>query len=720
MVRDFIILLIVSALLIYAVFAIIDNARLKELEVEKYQAGKHLSAMQSSIEQRLQGNVFVLHALKPEIIWQDSPDRLRLQKVVDEFLSVDLDISHLALAPDLRVSFVYPMQNNLSVIGFDYRTSASQYHDILRAIGRQDILVSAPIDLVQGGKAIIARLPIFEPDGSLWGISSLVIHYDKFFDAIQFHRNPNYTFLLRHKQTDNQGQVIAGHESVLAHDPISTDVNVAGDTWQLLLAPRDGLWIQQHKDYIWYWLVGLGITAIFITAFSILIITQHRLHRAVYTISYQAKFDPLTDLANRQFFQHQLENEIEYSHQQDAKFALIMLDLDHLRDINDALGHDVGDAMLQHVAARITHCIGADDILARVGGDEFAILLANIADTIEVERFAKVIINDVMNTADIEQNHINITASVGISMFPEDASDAQHLIKCAELAMYSAKATGSLTVSFYDERLRQNTERHIALHHQIINALNEQQFHVEYQPVIDSFSGELTRCEALIRWDHPERGEISPAEFIPIAEKSGAIVSLGDFVLAQVVKDWRVMRDAGLDLTIAVNRSPREFNDNNAAENWLEVLEDAGMPSDKLTLEITESMLMRNKERQLINLHRLRAAGVHLAIDDFGTGYSSLNYLRSYPIDIIKIDRDFLKDVPQNKQQNALVEVLLRIAHTLDMEVVAEGVETIAQVDFLQKRNCHYQQGFYHGRSMRLKTFVEFTKRFNEKVRVSR
>lgn len=720
--RDIAGLLFIASLLLYAVYLIVDSERQQQREYEKRRATEQISSMRAQLEQRIQANVMVLRALRPEILWQDTPDRLRLQRIMDEFITSDLDISHLALAPDLIISFVYPMAGNQQMLGFNYRTSPTQYGGILRTVGAQDLVLTGPIKLVQGNEALVARMPIFQDDRSFWGIASLVINHQHLLERIEFFQHPEYEFALRQVSPGSTASnaapapAFAGPDSLFSRDAVMTSVRLPRAEWQLAAFPRSGVWVQQAYSYLLHWSIGLALTGLIVIAFLTLILTQNRLRRALHTIGYQARFDPLTNLPNRNYFQQQLEQTIRISTRHEQQFAVLILDLDQLRDINDALGHAIGDELLQHVAQRIRSSIREDDLLARIGGDEFAVVLRDIDEPAQAEMRAKAIMSDLLNTLDIEHNHINMTASIGITIFPQDATAVQELIKLAELAMYAAKSTGSLSVHFFDEDLRQSTEQHIALHHQMITGLEQNEFRVYYQPVIDTDSGLLTRCEALIRWHHPTRGMVSPAEFIPIAEKTGAIIWLGEFVLSQVVRDWQLLNSNGLDVTIAVNRSPREFNDREAATKWLQVLKAADMPANRLMLEITESMLMRNKERQLANLRELRAAGVHLAIDDFGTGYSSLNYLRSYPIDIIKIDRGFLQNVPFNGQQTALVEVLIRIAHTLDMKVVAEGVETETQVDFLRSQNCHYQQGFFYGPGLPVDEFMHFALDFNRKV----
>lgn len=715
-VRYAVVLLFTTSALLYAVYLVVDSERQQQLEIEKRRAVEQLTAMRGRLEQRILANTLVLRALRPEILWQDTPDRLRLQRLMDEFLSTDLDIEHLALAPDLIIRFVYPLAGNQSALGFNYRTSAAQYGDILRTIAAQDITMVGPIPLVQGRDAFVARMPVFDEEGELWGVTSLVINPQHLLNGVEFSQHPEYVFALRHKMedADNVATAFAGPNLIFNKDAMITDVRIPRGMWELAAYPRKGAWVDAPQSFFLHWSIGIALTAFIIASFMVLMITQQRLRRAIKTIAFQARFDPLTELPNRNYFQQQLDRVIRTSIRHEQQFAVLLLDLDHLREINDALGHDIGDELLKNVASRIRQSIRADDLLARIGGDEFAIALRDLEDASQAEVRAKVIMSDLLNTLDIEHNHINMTASVGIAMFPTDATDVQTLVKHAELAMYAAKTTGSLSVYFFDEQLRQTTEKHIALHHQIIRGLEEGQFRVYYQPVIDTASHKMTRCEALIRWEHPERGMVSPAEFIPIAEKTGAIIGLGEFVMQQVVKDWKYFADDNLDVTIAINRSPREFNDREAADHWIEILKESGMPADKLMMEITESMLMRNKERQFMNLRKLRDAGVHLAIDDFGTGYSSLNYLRSYPIDVIKIDRSFLQDVPYHGQQTALVEVLIRIAHTLNMQVIAEGVETEAQVDFLRAQECHYQQGFFYGQAVPRDEFLKMAHSFNQ------
>ncbi|RUO78540.1 putative bifunctional diguanylate cyclase/phosphodiesterase [Pseudidiomarina taiwanensis] len=282
------------------------------------------------------------------------------------------------------------------------------------------------------------------------------------------------------------------------------------------------------------------------------------------------------------------------------------------------------------------------------------------------------------------------------------------LLREAEIALYQAKRRGSLTVSVFDEIMRKYSEQHIILHHEMLEGLKNGQFSVHYQPVLDTESQQFSHCEALIRWYHPERKWVTAREFISIAEQTGAIVEIGQFVFEQVLRDWAILQQAGFELNIAINRSVREFVDRDVAANWLAKLDNAHMPHHARIIEITESMLMDRNKRQVQHLEMLRKNGIKIAIDDFGTGYSSLPYLRKYPVDIIKIDRSFLTNVSIDDTQTALVNGFLDIARSLGLTVIAEGLETAAQADYLAAKGCHYQQGFLYARPMPLSDLLEF------------
>src|SRR5690554_3113156 len=296
--RYLVVVLFIASALLYAVYLVVDSERQQQLEVEKRRASEHMSAMRGQIEQRLQSNMLALRALRPEILWQDTPDRVRLQHIMDEFLSSNLDIMHVALAPDLIVKFVYPVEGNQSMIGFNYRLDTDQYAGILRAISVKDVVLTGPIPLVQGRDALVARMPVFRNDRTLWGVASLVIDHVHLLDGVRFYQHPNYEFAIRPAFNDliPDPQAFAGENDVFQQDALITEVTFPRGRWELAAFPRDGQWVATNADFWLHWAIGIGLTGVILSAFLMLIFTQHRLRGAISTIAYQARYDGLTDL----------------------------------------------------------------------------------------------------------------------------------------------------------------------------------------------------------------------------------------------------------------------------------------------------------------------------------------------------------------------------------------------------------------------------------------
>ena len=413
-------------------------------------------------------------------------------------------------------------------------------------------------------------------------------------------------------------------------------------------------------------------------------------------IEYQAYHDSLTGLANRRLFQEHLSLALALAQRREKQVAVLFLDLDGFKVVNDSLGHTIGDALLLQVAKRLRNAVRDGDTVARVGGDEFTIVLQELSHAQDAAVVAQKVLRTIAAPMDVAGHKLYITASIGITLFPTDGEDAETLLKNADAAMYRAKAEGRNTYQMSTRELSRSTQQRMTVESGLHLALEAGEFALMYQPQIDVETMEVVGMEALLRWRHPERGVILPEEFIHVAEERGLILPIGDWVLRQACLDARRFHDRGMPhFRVAVNLSARQFRDPSLASTVESALRDSGIPPATLELEITESMAMENVHLTLATLEQFRRAGVTIAIDDFGTGHSSLSYLKRFPIDALKIDRSFVTDLPDKFEDAAIVSSVIQLANGLGMRVVAEGVETSEQLDFLRESGCREVQGFY-------------------------
>lgn len=417
-------------------------------------------------------------------------------------------------------------------------------------------------------------------------------------------------------------------------------------------------------------------------------------NRAEKRIRHMAYNDLLTGLPNRVLFTDQLGLSIEHARQAGQAVAVLFLDLDRFKNVNDTLGHDVGDRLLVAVAQRLRRSVRNVDCVARLGGDEFTVVLADV-DGASAATAAQNICRALATPFEIDGNDIFVTTSVGISLYPHDGADVGTLLKHADTAMYRAKKTKA-GFQFFEASMEHSISEHVRIENDLRRALERQELLVYYQPQARLDNNEIVGMEALVRWRHPTRGMVPPVEFIPLAEETGLIIALGEWVLRTACAQIKSWIDAGLPaMKVAVNLSVRQLLQRDFAATVEKALEDSGLPPHCLELEITESTLMEHAEDTLQALHRLRSLGIRLSIDDFGTGYSSLAYLKRFPVDIIKIDRSFVRDVCQDADDAAIVTGIIALAHSLRLEVVAEGVETEPQLHFLREQSCDMLQGYY-------------------------
>jgi diguanylate cyclase (GGDEF)-like protein len=432
-------------------------------------------------------------------------------------------------------------------------------------------------------------------------------------------------------------------------------------------------------------------------------------------LRYLAYFDPLTNLPNRRSFIEQLNRILKRCKRRNTNAALLFIDLDNFKRINDSIGHGRGDKLLVEISKRLTMELREDDAIsylapdeetehdgsteiARLGGDEFTVVLSDIDGITGVEVVARRILERLSQPIALQSHNPVVTPSIGIAIFPGDGADPDDLVRNADTAMYAAKAQGRACYRFYNEQMNAKAVEHLKLEEELRDAITANQLELHYQPQVNTDSGTVMSMEALVRWNHPSRGMVSPGEFIPVAERTGLIIELGDWILQEAARNCTQWAEAGFDnFRVAINLSPLQFRQPDLADNVAAFLRDSGLAAERLELELTESAIMTDAETNIEKLRQLKALGIALAVDDFGTGYSSLSYLKRFPIDTLKIDQSFVSDLASPDGQ-ALVDAIIALASTLNLQVIAEGVETLEQVNYLLERNCHLLQGYYFSR----------------------
>jgi diguanylate cyclase (GGDEF)-like protein len=418
-----------------------------------------------------------------------------------------------------------------------------------------------------------------------------------------------------------------------------------------------------------------------------------------------ANYDKLTGLPNRSMFHERLEHEIRRAHRSEKKLALLFLDLDGFKEVNDTLGHDVGDLLLQQVSNRLANCVRESDTIARLGGDEFIIILNDVGDTNVVGIVAQKIIDALAAPFTLRSQTVYVSASVGVTLYPDDGETNEVLLKNADQAMYAAKKEGRNRYCYFTSAMQEQVNRRARIISEMRLALSSSQFHVLYQPIVELRSGRIDKAEALVRWHHPLDGLVSPSVFIPIAEEAGLISAVGNFVFRDAALTARRLSAIEPQFMVSVNKSPAQFS--SKEHSWLEILAETGAEGSNLAVEITEGMLLDIRPAVQEQLQALRAAGLQVAIDDFGTGYSSLAYLRKFAVNYLKIDQSFIRNLEAGGEEHALCDAMITMAHRLGMIVIAEGVETEAQRATLLELGCDYGQGYLFAHPLRSDELAE-------------
>ncbi|MCB9871587.1 MAG: EAL domain-containing protein [Planctomycetes bacterium] len=792
-----------------------------------------LFVLRGRLESRLTSSLFLVRGLALEIALHPDADATHFDALGRMLVAEGTDLRSISAAPDLIIRHVYPLAENRAAIGLDYRAVPAQRDAALRARDTGQVVVAGPVELVQGGRGLIVRAPVFTDDDGgarrFWGLVAAVVDLDQIYARVGLH-DPGLSLKVAIRGRDGlgaTGEVFYGSPSLFDQDSVVAEVQMPGGSWQLAATPRDGwpttspeAWVLRlvtvliaclaaglaavrvraereragaraelgrssqrladaidaiHEGFVLWdaddrfvlcnaryreiygpladglrpgvpyrellqrfvadgnlhisedpetWITARasghrearGNVELRFANGRVIGIAERRtadgglvgihtdvteIRRAEEDVHRRANFDPLTGLANRASFLEQLDAAVRRAQRSRTAVALLFIDLDRFKNVNDAFGHEIGDALLVEAARRIRACIRETDLVARLGGDEFTVLLTDSGPGMASTVVAEAIIDAIARPFVLDHHEVFAGASIGITAYPADGRDAGELLRNADIAMYAAKARGRGVVCYFTREMTQRAERFVALERHLRHAIDAGEFEIWLQPIVRLADDAVIGAEALARWCPPGREPVLPGEFIPVAEESGLIEPLGRWLLEAACREaarWPVV--AGEPLYLAVNVSSRQFRAGFGPGQVESALAASGVGATRLVLEITESLLMEEDDRVREALEGLRALGVRIAVDDFGTGYSSLSYLRRFPVSALKIDREFVRDMEHDPADARLVETIVAMARGLAIEAVAEGVETPGQARLLHALGCPYAQGFHYARPM--------------------
>lgn len=701
--------LLLGLLLSVLALAMLGQERARQIEMQRYQLLQTLTNYASELEAAVNSGVVALDSIRSELILHPSSNLQLLDQRVGLLLQNYPLFRHIAIAPDLVIRYVYPLAGNESILGVDYRNIPQQLAAIDKTLRLGKPVVAGPVNLLQGGRALIVRVPVVLPAQQNWGVIAAIMPLESLLERVRLlSLQPDYYLGLSGLDGDELSeQLFWGDVEVTQQARVTVDIKLPVGRWHLQAAPRaPAPWL--FGSLQWLALLAAAVIIMLSTAIFLLLRLARERELAMHTIAFQATYDPLTNLPNRVVFTEQLARLIKQAQHQQSCLSLLCIDLDEFKQVNESLGHLVGDKLLRAVAERLQSLVGEHDLLARLGGDEFVIVSMLGKAPEQTELMAEKLVQQLAQPVQVGEKSLAVSASIGIAMYPHDGMNQGDLLKHADRAMYAAKQLGRNTYHFYDAAMQKEADRFVHLHNEILLGIASQQFFLVYQPIYDVATGAYNKCEALVRWQHPERGLISPLDFISVAERTGAIRPLGLWILQQALRDLATLNRLGIPLQMSINRSSQEFNVHHVADEWLNMMLEAGIDSSQVIFEITESLFMDRVSVQQQNIAKLHQQGLQLAIDDFGTGYSALNYLSRYPVGFIKIDKSFIVEVAQHEKARALVAVLINMAKVLDVQVVAEGVETSEQLQVLRELGCDFIQGYYFSKPLPLTDLQQF------------
>ncbi len=618
-------------------------------------------------------------------------------------------ISNLQLAPDGVVSKIFPLKGNEAAIGHNIFRDDKRKDEAVEAVRRRVLTLAGPFELVQGGVAVIGRNPVFIPqeDGSdvFWGFTSALILLDDLIGGAGLHslNSSAYVYELSRIIPDTElRSVFASNGDSEGVEMQSIEIAVPNGQWEL----RVGLPFEQQSLFFHRLaeILSFTVAVIFGVFTRRIAVEPEKLRKQVaqqtQVLKKLAFFDDLTGLPNRHNFNESLDRRINARSGDGKVTALLLLDLDNFKEVNDTLGHDMGDVLLIQAGQRLSSVIPEGAKLARLGGDEFVIIVSAEDVRTVTETISQDIIQTIGRPFDLQGNSAHVSASIGIAHVSETYNcSASELFKCADQAMYEVKRAGKGGYKYHSEDIKKKIAVRAGLTNDLREAIEEGSLDLYYQPIICADSGRIEKAEALLRWNHPSQGAISPVTFIPLAEESGLIHELGEWVFKEALRQVSHWRNTfNPKFQISINVSPVQFQSEGNVANWVDAIRNSGQDADCILLEITEGLLLENNSRNAETLALFKSAGIPIALDDFGTGYSSLSYLKRLDIDIIKIDRSFVNNLAAGNEDLVLCQAIVSIADSLNFKVVAEGVETQEQVSLLSGIGCDYLQGFLYSK----------------------
>ena len=674
-----------------------------------------LVASQGSIIQRyLSQALSATHTLKSLVEVEQGKVKNFNAYAKNIFDSLD-GISNVQLAPNGIVRHVYPLEGHEKAIGHNILKDDKRRDIATLAITNRELTLAGPFELVQGGTAVVGRNPIFLKNSDekeiFWGFASVVVFLDDLLSATDLDtlKAKGYHYQLSNIHGNTENIFAQSHSDMgSAETIIKHKLAVPNGHWLLCVGREPDFW--NH--------VALGLQLLLAVCLSALIahISNTLLRRPVQlqqlvdekteALHKLAFYDPLTKLCNRRLFNDLLTRMIATTERNGTRMALLYLDLDDFKRINDSLGHGSGDQLLKVVGDRLSATVRKSDVVARIGGDEFCMLLPNIQSSINAAKFAEKILNTIEKPIKLGTHSVRVTPSIGITIAPDDGTNSTTLLKNADMAMYSAKENNRNNYQFFASELNTRALERLILEKELTQAVENNEFVLHFQPQVCLDTRKTKRVEALIRWQHPHKGFLPPGAFIQFAEDSRLIIPIGAWVLEQACLQLNQLDQP--DLTVSVNLSPRQFADPNLLNTIKKSLANSGLKGSRLELEITETALMENMENGIDTLEQIKALGIMVAIDDFGTGYSSLSQLKNLPADTLKIDREFIKDITESEDNLVITEVIINVGHKMGLTVIAEGVETKEELDIITKMKCDMAQGYFFSKPVDLETLKNY------------